>query len=99
MTRVTFYEPDGGYTPEIVFDVLDLVSTSMPREVINRWTRLELMVAYDWAMREHLHASDCPVRRRERPWFLAEVGRACWNGCEEITREDEAARVIRGAAQ
>lgn len=94
MTRITFLQPDGGCTPGVVADVLDLVSTSMPREVINRWTRLELIVAYDWAMREHLHASDCPVRRREMPSFLASVGRACWDGCAEVAREDHIGRML-----
>jgi hypothetical protein len=34
------------------------------------WTRLERVTAYDWAMREHLAASDNLLRRRARPSFL-----------------------------
>ena len=96
MTRVTFYEPEGGYTTHVVADALDLVSTSMPREVINRWTRLELMVAYDWAIREFLHASDCPVRRRERPSFLEERARLCFPGCELLARPGLQLEAMRG---
>lgn len=33
----------------------------------------ELMLACDWAVREHLSASDNLNHRREQPWFLSHL--------------------------
>lgn len=71
MIRTTFYQPEGELTPSLVLDVLELVCTDAPRigEIV-KWTALERLVAYDWAIREHLVAGDnTHVRRRPRPSF------------------------------
>ncbi len=71
MLRVTFYQPTGELTPFVVLDALELVCSDAPRisEIMN-WTTTELLIAYDWAIREHLVAGDnIHVRRRPRPSF------------------------------
>jgi hypothetical protein len=72
MVRPVLLEPAGGYTPEVVESALLLVGLPVvpPLAVIEQWSPLELMVAFDWAMREHLHASDNPLMCRPRPWFV-----------------------------
>jgi hypothetical protein len=76
--RITCYAPDGELTAEIVADVLSLIGerAALYPSAIAEWTRLELLLAYDWAIREHLAASDNPVRRRDRPRFLDTAGSA-----------------------
>jgi len=56
-------------TAEAVHAVITLVAAAPPIETVATWTRFELLLAYDWAMREHLLASDNNVRRRDRPSF------------------------------
>lgn len=68
--RLTLWEPRGDLDPGLVQNVLLLVTVNVPLDVAQRWTVNELRMAYDWAMREHLHASDNPVRRRDKPWFI-----------------------------
>jgi len=71
MIRTAFYQPEGELTPSVVLDVLELVCTDAPRigEIV-KWTTIERLVAYDWAIREHLVAGDnIHVRRRPRPSF------------------------------
>lgn len=70
--RITLKVPRGELTAELVHDVLRLVvhNRTLPSETsIHAWTFYEKLLAYDWAMREHLSASDQPVRRRPRPSF------------------------------
>lgn len=81
MTRISFLSPAGGCTAEAVTDTLALAGVSVPPERARTWAPLELLLAFDWAMREHLHASDSSVRRRERPAFLAPLDRECLAGC------------------
>jgi hypothetical protein len=67
-------EPERGISAYAVHDVLALVlpGRAMPSLTeIERWTSIEMLLVYDWAMREHLRASDALVRRRERPRLLA----------------------------
>ena len=52
---------------EVLCAALGLVGESVTYEAIGRWAPLERAIAYDWAMREHLSASDNPTRRRPRP--------------------------------
>ncbi len=55
-----------------LFDVFRLVvhDATLPQPGdIETWTPLECALAYDWAMREHLHASDNIIHRRPRPTF------------------------------
>jgi hypothetical protein len=74
--RVTFYEPEGELTAELVSDALGLAGVGVTPEAAEPWTRFERLLAYDWAVREHLRASDNLVRRRERPSFLPSARRA-----------------------
>jgi hypothetical protein len=66
--RIEVFEP-AELTPEVVRDVITLVADPPPLTTIATWTWFELLLAYDWAMREHLRASDNNVRRRDRPTF------------------------------
>lgn len=68
MSRLRLIDPARDLTPKIVADLLSLVcvDAGSPAD----WSPVELRIAYDWAIREHLHASDNVVRRRPRPWFL-----------------------------
>jgi hypothetical protein len=76
VTRPVLLEPAGGYTPETVESALALVLADVPPFVIiQRWAPLELMVAFDWALRERWHASDNLVRRRPCPWFVGTAWR------------------------
>ena len=71
--RVEFWTPAGGLTARVVSDMLDLTGVHAPEQLVQKWTETERLVAYDWAAREHLAASDNPVRRRPRPYFLGGV--------------------------
>jgi hypothetical protein len=71
--RPEFLEPQGELNAYSVRDVLLLVlpgSTVPAISSIERWSDMERLAVYDWAMREHLHASDGSVRRRQRPRLL-----------------------------
>lgn len=78
MVRLTLWEPKGKLTAEIVYDVLtlgcgigDLPSREEAGLQIRRWTPNERSIVYDWAIREHLRASDnLTVRRRPRPYLV-----------------------------
>lgn len=77
--RITLHEPVGGIgtmSAETLCDLLLLVSVDVPAGQVARWTALERLLAYDYAIREHLAASDNLVRRRQRPSFLAATGPA-----------------------
>jgi hypothetical protein len=70
--RVTLHEPAGGIgslSCDDLRDVLLIAGADVPATEIARWTEMEGLLAYDWAVREHLAASDNAVRRRERPSF------------------------------
>ena len=69
-TRRYFYHPSDRLTAELVCRVLELVSVKVDPAIAERWTEIELLVAYDWAIRSHLRASDNPTRLREEPWFV-----------------------------
>lgn len=68
--RVTFFEPQGGLTPKIVSDVLGLVEVEVTPQAIALWTDMERLLAYDYAIRGHLRASDNLVRLRPMPHFV-----------------------------
>lgn len=76
MTRRSFFEPRGSLTADLVFDALLLGGVETEREALEAWTEIELLIAYDWAIREHLHASDNAVRRRAKPSFVGRMERA-----------------------
>lgn len=60
----------GRQTPEMIRDLMALVGVQIPVETLREWTRTELVVAFDWAIREHLAASDNAVQCRKKPWFV-----------------------------
>lgn len=60
-------------TRDTVMDLLEMVGVRVTRPAMQRWTKLELALAADWAAREHLRASDNPVRCREKPSFVAQA--------------------------
>jgi len=69
--RVTFYEP-AIWRRETVRDALALAGVQVSAEVVGRWTKYELLLAFDWAIREHMRAADnTSVRRRPKPSFLS----------------------------
>ena len=77
---IDFAEPEPGYgqqgdkvrdPAQAVADMLRMAGSIVPRRTVASWTLLERMVAYDWAVREHWHASDNPrIRRRAKPVFV-----------------------------
>ncbi len=76
--RPDFLEPRGELNADTVFDAMNLVCQDPPPlEVVQRWTKMELLLAYDWAMRDHLKASDNVIKRRDRPWFTTISVFAC----------------------
>jgi hypothetical protein len=73
--RPTLLTPRGELTDELLTDVVGLVTGDVPpQSQIARWTHLERVLAYDWAIREHLHAGENPTRRRDRPSFTQPAG-------------------------
>lgn len=64
---------NGIVSAEIAFDALLLVGdTDIDEDTISNWTQEQRDIAYDWAMRIHLHASDnddVPVP--PRPEFIS----------------------------
>jgi hypothetical protein len=66
--RIELYEPLDNQT---LTDALGLVGARVSDAAIALWTRLERALAFDWAIREHLAASDNNViRRRDKPSFV-----------------------------
>lgn len=74
--RPELLEPKGELNPELLSDVLLLVGVEAPLEAIGQWTKLEMILVYDWAIREHVHASGGQFRRRSRPSLVL----AKWSG-------------------
>lgn len=71
MTTRTFFEPQGELHWRMVYTLLAMVGANPSSGQVQQWTPIELLVAYDWAIREHLRASDnTTVRRRPKPWFI-----------------------------
>jgi hypothetical protein len=72
--RLTLLEPQGELTGQLLQDMLSLVGTEAPAGQLDRLTPNERLLAYDWAAREHLRASDnTSVRRRPKPRFLEDL--------------------------
>ena len=75
MKRVAFLQPQADLTATIVQDAVGLVGYDIPLSRIEGWTKLEQLMVYDWAIREHLRAGDnLSVRRRPKPSLV--TGRA-----------------------
>jgi hypothetical protein len=66
----TFYIP-AELTPDAVHAEIRIAALDgPPLEVVRGWTEFELLIAYDWAVREHLRSEGSnPVMRRPRPTF------------------------------
>lgn len=76
MSRVTLIDCISPLTPKLVCDVLGLVAVLVEPHQVAEWTLLERQIAYDWAMREHIGASDHYMRRRTIPSFVVAADRA-----------------------
>jgi hypothetical protein len=71
--QVTFITPPRGgeITPQILSGVLGKRGVILPLDALGTLTANERMIAYDWAMREHLSATmEAGHPRPERPRFL-----------------------------
>jgi hypothetical protein len=65
------FTPSGPVTIQILVDVLSLAGVTVSMGAMAMWTYGQRIDAYDWAIREHLAASDNnDVARAERPAFL-----------------------------
>lgn len=73
MTRIEFLEPSGGLTPQTVSDTLRM-APHLPQATAHQLADLsshELLLIYDYVMREVVYASDnVAVRRRALPTVL-----------------------------
>jgi hypothetical protein len=68
--RPELFTPEGVLEPEMLRNFIGLVMVTVDAKAVESWTDLEMVLAYDWAAREHLHASDNPVQRRPKPSFV-----------------------------
>jgi hypothetical protein len=79
--QVTLYQPPGStadegvYMAAAVHDVLSLVTTPVPMNIIETWSELERAIAYDWAMRHYLRSQGRQVRLRQCPTFVKQAPR------------------------
>lgn len=62
-------------TPLVVRSFLRLVGSDVPTAEIEKWSPLERALAYDWAYRVHLKASDNIIKLREKPTFVTAAER------------------------
>jgi hypothetical protein len=61
----------GERTPSMVSAMLALASVQIDAEAMEYWTPIELALAFDWAAREHLIASDNEgIEQRPKPNFV-----------------------------
>ena len=69
--RLTLWDPQGDLAADldILPDLFSLLGLHLEIKTVICWTINERRLAYDWAMREHLAASDNVVQRRPRPSF------------------------------
>lgn len=86
--KVTLLEPTGTLTIDMVQDVLSLIDeVPPPRSGLEHLTPLELAMIYDYAMREHLTASDNRMQRRRKPGVLD-----LFVHCDHLEHERDAAQ-------
>jgi hypothetical protein len=72
--RLEVLSPSGELTDVLLENVIALVDGNPPSAgQIAGWTGFQRKLAYDWAIREYLAASDNPVQRRPRPGFLPQA--------------------------
>ena len=66
--RILLRSPAHDLTVDVVRDAVSLVDpVPVTPSALARLTPYELALVYDWAIREHLRASDSAVERRPRP--------------------------------
>jgi hypothetical protein len=69
--RPEFLTPELPIAAPDLYNVISLVDQYPPPvSYIDRWSQMERILVYDWAMREHLRASDNIIKRRDRPVLL-----------------------------
>lgn len=74
MRKIGFFMPSRKLTLNVTRDALGLVGVRVGE--IGAWTPHELIMAYDWAMREHLRVSaNRRVHGRPKPSFVAAAER------------------------
>jgi hypothetical protein len=76
--RYEFMEPIGGVTAESLEDALLLVGITIPLDTIARWSHMEQVIAYDWAIRCHFRASDNQARGRAKPYLVTLAEHEGW---------------------
>lgn len=94
MTRPEFLEPSELST-EVVCRTLELVSLKADRAVVSQWSRFELLLAYDWAMRRHYSASDSLIRQRDKPWIVTVATSTALSTALAAESQDIAAAKLR----
>lgn len=94
--KVDMLEPEGDLTSDVAADALRLLDPAEHEDAdrLKLLTSIELHLVYDWAMREHLHASGDRVRRREKPAALTLLRRVA-----ELSRQIDEAGADRDEAQ
>lgn len=65
--RPAFLNPGRELDDAAIGDALALVGYSLPFNGIALWTANDRLAVYDWALREHLSASDAMIKRRPKP--------------------------------
>lgn len=85
--RPTLLDPVGALNAQTVMDALSLADCYVQLSFLLPWTPLELSLAYDYAMREHLAAAGNRTERRPKPHLveLAERERARGFTCHECS--------------
>lgn len=71
MRNIQFHEPTGRLTPSAANAALALVGYRLRRTASSP---LELLLAYDWAIRAHLRAADNRVQTRPCPTAIVMRG-------------------------
>lgn len=71
--RMEFLTPAGGDLGEVLRDALLVAGIDIPDNDLTAWTAIEATIAYDWAMRTHLAASDNRIKTYPMPQFIADA--------------------------
>jgi len=70
--RIEFLSPNAGtLDAELLDSALGLVMERPPSiDSMKQWSTFEMLLVYDWAMREHLAAAGNIIVRRPRPFLV-----------------------------
>lgn len=79
--RKEFLEPGGELCVSTVQSTLSLVVDNdvfgkSVTSIISRWSKDELLLVYDWAIREHFGAAGNRMQRRPKPYLVELVEEA-----------------------